>query len=97
MEQFTDWGNLGTMAGAVAAVLVIIQLIKAPLDRVWKIPTRLLVYVLALVIICGALAAQGAITWASVGVALINAAIVALAAMGAYEATFKTKEAVKSV
>lgn len=88
MNEFTTWANLGTMAGAVAAVLVVIQYIKAPLDKVWKVPTRALVYVLSLGILLAAQAALGGLTVESAGLSALNAVVVALAAMGAYEATF---------
>lgn len=88
MDSFTNWENLGTMAGAVAAVLLIVQYIKAPLDKVWKIPTRVLVYVLSLIILIAAQAALGALSVESAGLSVLNALVVAFAAMGAYEATF---------
>lgn len=91
--QAYDWSSLGTIAGATAATLMIVQLIKAPLDRVWKLPTRLVVYVFALMIMLlaqyfagGGLTAEGAL------LAAINAVMVALAAYGAYEMTFKKTE-----
>ncbi len=87
--QAYEWAGLGTVAGATAAVLMIVQYIKAPLDRVWKIPTRLLVYAVALVLM---LLAQGfsggGLTVESALLAAINAVIVALSAYGAYEVTF---------
>lgn len=94
MTDFTNWANLGTMTGAVAAVLLIVQYIKAPLDKVWKIPTRALVYVLALIILTVAnMAADGwALDLPGAVLIAINAAIVALAAMGAYEATFRRSD-----
>lgn len=93
--EFFTWAGLSTMSGAVGAVLLIVQLIKAPLDKVWKIPTRILVYVIALVILMGAQVINGTITWESTGLAILNAFQVAFAAMGLYEATFK-KTDVKS-
>ncbi len=82
------WESLGTIAGATAAVLLIVQLIKAPLDRVWKLPTRLVVYVLALGLMLVAQAFNGGLTWESGLLAAVNAAVVALGAYGAYEVTF---------
>ena len=54
--QAHSWESLGTMAGATAATLMIVQLIKAPLDKIWKLPTRLVVYLVALMLL---LAARG--------------------------------------
>ena len=39
-EPFT-WEYLATIAGATAATLLIVQQLKLPLDKLWKIPTRI--------------------------------------------------------
>ena len=36
-----------TTAGATAATLLIVQVLKLPLDRVWRVPTRAVVVVIA--------------------------------------------------
>lgn len=87
--QAYDWASLGTVAGATAAVLMIVQLIKAPLDKVWKIPTRLLVYVIAFALMLLAQYFAGGLTVESALLAAVNAVMVALSAYGAYELTFK--------
>ena len=68
------------------------QLLKLPLDKIWKIPTRIVVYFISLIILLLA-------TWFTTGITLntglltaVNAVIVALAAMGAYEITFRKIE-----
>lgn len=86
-EPFS-WEQLATIAGATMATLLIVQLLKLPLDKVWKIPTRIIAYVIALVIMIVATAFTVGLTWSNAGLAAINAVIVALAAMGAYEVTF---------
>ena len=87
-DPFT-WEQLATIAGATLATLLIVQLLKLPIDKIWKIPTRIVVYVIALIILLLA-------TWFTVGITVqtglltaVNAVIVALAAMGAYELTFR--------
>lgn len=90
-DPFT-WEQLATIAGATLATLLIVQLLKLPLDKVWKIPTRIIAYVIALVVILLATHFTMGLTWSNVGLAAINAVIVALAAMGAYEITFKKVE-----
>ena len=45
---FFDWETLGTFAGAVAVTVFIVQLLKLPLDKVWKVPTRAVCYMIAL-------------------------------------------------
>lgn len=88
MSEFVTWEGLATMSTATAVVTLAVQYIKAPLDKVWKIPTRVLVYVLSLLILFAATAATTGLSWQNAGLCVVNALIVALASMGAYEATF---------
>ena len=88
MDNFVTWEGLATMGTATAVVTLVVQYIKAPLDRVWKIPTRALVYVLSLALLLAATAFTTGLTWQSAGLCVVNALLVALASMGAYEATF---------
>ncbi len=90
--QAHTWQSLGTMAGAAAAVLMIVQYIKAPLDRVWKIPTRLLVYVVSFALMLAAQHFSGGLNVENVLLAAVNAAMVALSAYGTYELTFAEKD-----
>lgn len=90
-EPFT-WEYLATIAGASMATLLIVQLLKLPIDKVWKIPTRIVAYVIALILMTLATHFTGGIGWSSFGLAAVNAVIVALTAMGAYEITFKKLE-----
>ena len=87
VEPFS-WDYLATIAGATAATLLIVQLLKLPLDRVWKIPTRILVYFIALIILILATAFTTGLDWNTGILTAVNAIIVALAAMGSYEITF---------
>ena len=91
-DEAYGWPTLATTAGASAAVLLIVQYIKAGLDRVWKIPTRLLVYVLCLAILACARAVMFGLTWADAPLLAINSFVAALTAMGAYELTFAKGE-----
>ena len=86
-EPFT-WQYIATIAGATAATLLIVQLLKLPLDKIWKIPTRIVAYVIALVVMLLATHFTVGITWSNGILAAVNAVIVALAAMGSYEITF---------
>jgi len=86
-QPFT-WTALGTIAGCTAFALLFVQLIKAPLDRVWKIPTRALVYVVCLILMLASATFNGGLTVESAALAVVNAVIPTLAAMGAYEMTF---------
>lgn len=86
-EPFS-WEQLATIGGAALATMLIVQLLKLPLDRVWKIPTRIIVFLISLIILLLAtyftqgLSAQNAL------LTVFNAVIVALTAMGGYELTF---------
>ena len=82
------WAYLVTIAGATAATLLIVQFLKVPLDKVWKIPTRLFVYLIALIIMVVATAYTSGLTVDTFLLCVLNAFIVALAAYGSYELTF---------
>lgn len=86
-EPFS-WEQLATIAGATMATLLVVQLLKLPLDKVWKIPTRIVAYVIALVIVLLATHFTVGLNWSNALLAAVNAVIVALAAMGSYEVTF---------
>lgn len=94
MQPYT-WESLSTLAGATAATLMIVEFVKTPLDRVWYIPTRLLVYLVAAAILMMARAFLGGLTAQGVILTLVDAVLVALSAYGSYELTFanqKTKQ-----
>lgn len=82
---FFDWATLGTFAGAVAAVVFITQLLKLPLDKVWRIPTQMVVYALSLAVLIISQLAQGGFAWDQLALCVLNAAVVALMAMKSYE------------
>ncbi|MBQ2955017.1 MAG: hypothetical protein IJE08_01000 [Clostridia bacterium] len=89
--QAYTWETLGTMAGATAATLMIVQLIKAPLDRVWKLPTRMVVYFVALILLLAAQGFSGGLTVQTAALSAVNAVMVALSAYGSYEVAFGGK------
>lgn len=82
------WGYLATIAGAAALTLLIVQFLKVPLDRVWKIPTRAFAYVISLCIMLIATAFTTGLTADSALLVAANAFIAATSAYGAYELTF---------
>ena len=87
-----SWDQLATIGGAAMATMLIVQLLKLPLDKVWKIPTRIIVYVIALIISLLATQFTGGLTLENGLLTAVNAVIISLAAMGAYELTFKKLE-----
>lgn len=90
-DPFT-WEYLVTVAGASAFTLLVVQFLKLPLDKVWKIPTRLLAYTIALIVMLVATIFTTGLTWQNALLACCNAFIAALTAMGAYEMTFAKKD-----
>lgn len=83
-----SWEQLATIAGATLATLLVVQLLKLPVDKIWKVPTRIVAYVIALIVMLLATHFTVGITWSNGILAAVNAVIVALAAMGSYEITF---------
>lgn len=86
------WEQLATVPGAIAATLLIVQYLKFPLDVVWKVPTRFLVLIIAFGLMTLARGMVEDLRWIDVPLIAINAFVVALAAMGAYEVSFKKLE-----
>ena len=68
--------------------MLFVQFFKVPLDKVWKIPTRLFVYIVALAIMLIATLFSGGLTVDGAALAACNALLAAFAAYGAYEVTF---------
>lgn len=85
------YAQLLTVSGATAATLLIVQYFKVPLDKVWKIPTRVFVFLVALGVMLIAHAFEDGLQLAMVPLIALNAIVVGFAAMGAYEATFSPK------
>lgn len=83
--EFFDWSILGTLAGAVAAVAVLTEITKG-LPGIKRIPTQIWSYILALGVLICAQAFTAGLTASSAVLALVNAAMVSLAANGGYEA-----------
>lgn len=89
------WAYLGTIAGCAAFAVLIAQLTKMPLDKVWHIPTQLLVYAICLVTMLTANAMTAGLTVDTALLAVCNAAIAALTAYGMYELSFAKADRAK--
>jgi len=85
MNEFFTWSALGTYAGAVLVTTLITQLVKG-IGFIGKIPTRIVSYVIALIMLLGANTAAGTLDWATAGLCVVNAVVVALASNGAHDA-----------
>lgn len=90
-DTFT-WGYLLTTGGAALFVYFIVRFAKAPLDKVWKIPTRLLVYILCLatLLVANTFFNHG-INMETAALCVVNALIAAYSAYGMYEVWDKKK------
>ena len=97
VNAFFDWSYLATYSGAVAAVVFIVQFLKLPIDKLGHVPTRVLVYVVSLAVLLLAQMFTGnAFTPEVIALAVLNAVIVAFAAMGVYERAIALPEAEKN-
>ena len=86
--EFFDWAMLATYAGALAATALLTQWLKGVFQT---IPTQIVSYGIALVVLLAATFFTGALTLESGVLCLINAAVVSLASNGAYEAIQRAK------
>lgn len=85
MNSFFNGEMLMTYSGATLAVTLITQFLKG-IRWVDRIPTRLVSYVIALIIMTVAALARGGCTWQELALTVVNAVVVALAANGAFDA-----------
>lgn len=84
MNEFFTWTMLATFAGAVAATAIFTQFLKNLLP---KVPTQLVSYVIALLVLALANAAIGGVTdWAGWAILPLNAVLVSLSANGSFTA-----------
>ncbi len=91
--SFVSWAHLGTFSGALIATVAIVQMLKDPLDQVWKIPTNWLAYAVALALLLAAqafLPELGGFTAEKAALCAVNAVFVALSAMKAYNLAVET-------
>ena len=89
MNEFLTWKTLGTYTGATMLVTLIVQYLKLPLDKVWKIPTKLLVYLISCFILILTQIITKSISFENFCLALLNGIVVSFASYGTYEVTFK--------
>lgn len=90
-ESFFTWSDLATYAGSTLAVMIVVQFTKE-LPVIKKIPTRLWAYLLSVVIlILGTVFTVSPIAPQDILLCLINAVLVAMAAIGGYHAVADVK------
>ena len=83
--SFFDWSYLGTFAGALAAVVLITELVKE-LPGLKKVPTQFVSWILAFVILILAQLFTGTLSAQNAVLSVLNGAMVSLAANGGYAA-----------
>lgn len=83
--SFFDWSDLGTFAGALAAVALLTELTKS-LPGIRKIPTQLFSWLLGCGVLILAAWFTGTLSAQSAALAVLNGAMVSLAANGGYAA-----------
>jgi hypothetical protein len=84
MQDFFSWAMLGTYAGAAIATTLVTQIIKE-WGALKTVPTRLVSYVISLVILLAAAAFNNALTVPDGVLCLLNAVVVSLAANGGFD------------
>ena len=93
MDQFFTWEMLATYAGATAVTALVTQLFKN-VGWIKKVPTRVLSYVIAAVILLVATYFVSGFVLDKAALCFVNAVVVAFASNGAFDAmTNKSKEA----
>jgi len=89
MNDYITWELLGTFYGVVAVVVLIVEFLKLPLDKVWKIPTRYLVWFISFLILVAIEFFTGILEARRLFLLFLNSIVVAMAAIGAYESVVK--------
>ena len=98
--ELLDWTDLGTLGIAAGITVYIVQMLKLPVDKVLgHIPTRIIVYVVAMGILLLAqifVPGLGGLSWETGLLCIFNAVLVALAAMKTYEVAIENVEEKKA-
>jgi hypothetical protein len=89
VNELLTWEFLGTFAGATLVVSLLVQFFKLQVDKVWKIPTKYLVYILSVFVLVLAQIFGGTFSASNLVITFFNAFGVTLSAMGFYDITFK--------
>ena len=89
MNEFFTWELLASYAGASLATGIVTNFVKGAFKN---LPTQILAYIIALVVLLAGNAYFGSLTLYSVVLSFLNAVIVATAASGSYDAYHRLKE-----
>lgn len=82
LNEFFTWEYLATFAGCMVATGLVTQMVKGSLDKVVSIPTQLLAWMVAVVILVLAQLFTGTLTVSTGVLSLLNGIAVASATSG---------------
>ena len=89
MDNYLTIESLSTIAGMVLVLNLLVQFLKPLIDKIKKVPTQYVVWVLALALSVIYQWIAGEFTVETIFVMIINTIVITLAAMKSYELTTK--------
>lgn len=92
MNEYLTWDFLGGFVGMVAVVTLIIEFLKFQTDKVWKIPTRYLVYVISVVLLFITEYFTKGVVVEKIPLLFLNGILVTMTSMGVYDGIVKKIE-----
>lgn len=92
LNEYLTLEFLGSLAGMVAVVTLIIEFLKFQTDKVWKIPTRYLVYAISLILLFATQYLTKGIVKEDMLLIPLNSILITLASMGLYDGIVKKIE-----
>ena len=85
MTEFITWEILSTYAGATAMTTAVVEFFKMITKDKYKIPTQIVSYIIALIVLLTAQLFTGGLTLSNGILNIFNALIVATASNGVYD------------
>ena len=89
MNEYITYEFLGTFAGMVVVLNLLVQFFKPLIDKLKKIHTQYVVWVIAVLLTFAVQAATGTFTADIILRLILNSVLLALTAMGSYEKLIK--------
>ena len=88
MDEYFTLESMGTLSGMIIVLTLLVQFFKPLIDKIKKIPTRYVVWIIAIVLATAYQAITGKFTGATILLLVLNSIVLAVGAMGTYEVTF---------
>lgn len=92
MDNYVTIEFMGTMAGMIIVLNLLVQFFKPLIDKIKKVHTRYVVWIIAIILSVVYQLIVGKFTAESVFVMIINTIIITLASMKSYDLTIKKIE-----